>query len=356
MDETSVYQPPSWQQQQTITPGDPQHQTHASVPTQVSPAYRTGEQAPPTGPTPVGHQPAHEGHPAPAPYVHPSPVTTGRRTDLFDRVPRQSLGLLVAGLSLAAIAAIGYFAFGGDDSQETATGIGSEAEQDGTGDPDGPGTANSASGGDTEDGGGRGVFERGGADDGSTDTTTSDGSTGTTERQTTSTSSRSSTTPSTANETTTTDRQTTTTQRQTTTTERQTTTTQRETTTTTERETTTVPAETPIRIVSGPRITTTGSDRFAFEYTTNNVCGTGSFTVSRTSDGQFIGSFSGDNICYGPVHGGFPQPSHPVFGGYNLEPNTTYTVRATVRGTATDGSRPAGSGSDSISFQVTTTG
>jgi serine/threonine-protein kinase len=118
--------------------------------------------------------------------------------------------------------------------------------------------------------------------------------------------------------------------------------------------TSTTVGATPIEIVSGPTVNTKGSTSFQFNYTTNDVCGTGSFTVVEQASGTTVGSFSGADVCYGPLHGGYPQPSHPTFGGFDLTPGTTYTVHVTVRGTASDGSRAAGSGSDSASFSVTT--
>ena len=111
----------------------------------------------------------------------------------------------------------------------------------------------------------------------------------------------------------------------------------------------------PVEIVSGPTVNVTNATSFQFSYQTNDVCGDGSFVVRRTSDNALVGSFSGDGGCNGPTHGGFPQAAdHPVFGGYDLEPATAYTVSVSVTGTDTDGTRTAGSGIDTATFSVTT--
>ncbi len=128
------------------------------------------------------------------------------------------------------------------------------------------------------------------------------------------------------------------------------------TTETTETTDTTAPPPLDIRIVSGPAVNQRGETSFQFNYVTNDVCGTGSFVVREQSTGNTVGSFTGNNVCAGPQHGGFPNGGSPTFAGFDLEPGTTYTVRVTVRGTASDGDRRAGQGTDSATFSVTTRG
>lgn len=125
-------------------------------------------------------------------------------------------------------------------------------------------------------------------------------------------------------------------------------------TTETTETTDTTETATKIRIVSGPRVNTRNNRSFQFDYMTNDVCGTGSFTVTEKAGGHSVGSFHGDDVCYGPRHGGFP--GHSSFPGFNLEPGTTYIVTVRVRGTASDGTRTAGTGTAQTSFEVTTTG
>lgn len=130
-----------------------------------------------------------------------------------------------------------------------------------------------------------------------------------------------------------------------------------DTTTTTKDDTTTsttAETATKIRIVSGPRVNTRNDRSFQFDYRTNDVCGTGSFTVTEKATGRSVGSFRGEDTCYGPRHGGFP--GHSSFPGFNLKPGTTYKVSVSVRGTASDGTRTAGSGTATSTFEVTTTG
>ena len=283
-----------------------------------------------------------------------STAGAGRGSVLLNRLPRRSTEIGVALASLAAVIAIvAFMATRGDDGDVTAIGStnGDIGQDSGTG---GGGAApESGRSGGIDGAGGPGIFRfsnaSAGTDDGELTTATTDdpssNTTATTERATTSTSgaSTTSTNPTTS---TTGDNTTSTTERPTTT---------EQITTTTERVTTTQPTAVPIRIVSGPTVNTKGPTSFQFNYSTNDVCGTGSFTVRDKATGTVKGSYTGDNICYGPLHGGYPQDTHPVFGGYNLEPATTYVVSITVRGTPSDGTRTAGSGSASTSFEVTTT-
>lgn len=121
--------------------------------------------------------------------------------------------------------------------------------------------------------------------------------------------------------------------------------------------TTTQPTAVPIQIVSGPTVNVVNARSFQFNYSTNDVCGTGSFRVTNNDTGVVAGTFTGENVCFGPVHGGFPGlQGSAEFRHFDLEPATTYRVVVTVRGTASDGSRTAGSGTDSRSFDVTTAG
>ncbi len=277
----------------------------------------------------------------------------GRGSMFLNRLPRRSTEIGVAMASLAAVIAIvAFVATRGDDGNVNA--IGSTNDVTGQGSGTGGAVPESGSGSGGIDGtGGPGIFRfsnaSAGTDDGELTTATTDdvssNTTATTARATSSTSgaSTTSTKPTTS---TTGDSTTSTTERPTTT---------EQITTTTERVTTTQPAAVPIRIVSGPTVNTKGPTSFQFNYSTNDVCGTGSFTVRDKGTGTVKGSYTGDNICYGPLHGGYPQDNHPVFGGYDLEPATTYVVSITVRGTPSDGTRTAGSGSASTSFEVTTT-
>ncbi len=186
-------------------------------------------------------------------------------------------------------------------------------------------------------------------------TSTTTGRTETTAGGTSTTAGRTSTT----GHATTTHHRTTTSHAASTTTAPSTTTTTASTTTTTATSTTTsttaVESET-IRIVSGPRVNSRSDTSFQFNYSTNDVCGTGSFTVTEKASGRSVGSFRGDDICFGPLHGGHPNGGSPAFAGFDLHPGTTYRVTVTVRGTASDGTKPAGHGSDSATFDVTTTG
>ncbi len=114
---------------------------------------------------------------------------------------------------------------------------------------------------------------------------------------------------------------------------------------------------TPIRIVGAPSVNVRRATSFQFNYSTNNVCGTGSFTVVEVDTNTSVGSFTGQDVCFGPLHGGFPGlAGNPDFGHINLKPDTQYRVTVTVRGTETGPPEnlPAGSGSDSASFLVTT--
>jgi serine/threonine-protein kinase len=114
-------------------------------------------------------------------------------------------------------------------------------------------------------------------------------------------------------------------------------------------------AATQIVIVDGPTVNVRNPTSFQFSYFTNNVCGTGSFQVIKVDTNETVGSYKGDDICFGPEHGGFPGlDGNPVFGDINIEPATTYQVLVTVAGTETDGSKPSGTGTDSASFLVNT--
>ncbi len=282
-------------------------------------------------------------------------LTAGRGETFLNRLPRRSAEIGLALASLAAVIAIVAFVATRDDGNLSAIGSADDAA---TADAGNGGIAPESAGGSGAVGsaGGPGIFRFSNAavvagDDADGSPTTTIGGpaneTTTTGRATTSTGDTSATstrptTSTTANSTTST------TERPTTTTERITTTTERVTTTTT-------PTAVPIRIVSGPTVNAKGPTSFQFNYSTNDVCGTGSFTVRDKATATVKGSFIGENVCFGPVHGGYPQDSHPVFGGYNLEPGTTYVVSVTVRGTPSTGTRTGGSGSDSASFEVTTT-
>jgi hypothetical protein len=117
---------------------------------------------------------------------------------------------------------------------------------------------------------------------------------------------------------------------------------------------TTAATSQPIEITAAPNAYSIQQDEFAFDYHTNDVCGDGKFTVRKKSTNELIGSWNGNGGCNGPRHGGNPQAVHPTFGGFDLEPGTTYVVAITVVGTASDGTRTAGTGSDSATLEVTT--
>ena len=134
-----------------------------------------------------------------------------------------------------------------------------------------------------------------------------------------------------------------------TTTERPTTT--RATTTTAAPSTTRAASSAPIRILTGPAVVSRGPTSIVFAYTTNEVCGTGSFTYTNNATGASAGGHVGDSGCFGPAHEGRSQ-----WGNVSLEPGTSYTVRLTVRGQPSDGSLATGTGSISRTFQVTTSG
>ncbi len=288
---------------------------------------------------------------------------TGGVGGLFpNRIPRRVIEVVLAFGSLAAVlVVVALVMSGGDDGGSTGIASG---DGDGTvpagpgGNPDGSGndgqgptefTSNIDLGDDDEEGNGTSTTATpttsgGQADPSSTTSTTDDDGSSTTG----STASTTSTTDSTTTSSTSTTRPTTTLS---TTTTRPTTTTSTTTTTTT----TTRPTAVPIRIVSGPTLNVVGPTSFQFNYMTNDVCGTGSFRVTNVSTGVSAGSFSGDEVCFGPEHGGYPGlAGNPVFSGFDIEPSTLYRVNITVRGTASDGSKPAGSGTASTSFQVTT--
>ena len=205
---------------------------------------------------------------------------------------------------------------GGDDGQTAAIAsedTGQEADDgDGRDEPgDGSGSNGNGSGGTSN----QGVFSPGTSrtdDDGDAATTTStSGRTSTTATSTTSGPTSTDGPSSTTTEPTTTTSEATTTTRPVTSTIRETTTTSRPTTTSSSITSTTQPTAVPIRIVSGPSVNTVGPRSFQFNYGTNDVCGTGSFSVVDKVTGVTKGSFTGENICYGPLHGGYPagQPS-----------------------------------------------
>lgn len=114
--------------------------------------------------------------------------------------------------------------------------------------------------------------------------------------------------------------------------------------------TTAGPGSAPIRIISGPSVVSRGPTSITFAYTTNQVCGTGSFSYTNNATGASAGRHVGDNGCFGPAHYG---RSH--WGTVNLEPGTSYTVNLTVHGKPSNGSLATGTGSVSRTFQVSTT-
>lgn len=301
------------------------------------------------------------------PFVAGRAPDEARRTGgvgaLFpNRIPRRVIEVALAFGSLAAVlVVVALVLSSGDDDGGTGIASGNTdstvpagpgANPDGSGD-DGQGptefTSNIDLGDADEDGTGTSTTatpttSNGQADPSSTTSTTDDDGGSSTTGSTSSSSTSS--TISTTSSTTSTTRPTTTVSSTTTT---------RPTTTTSSTTTTTRPTAVPIRIIGGPTLNVVNATSFQFNYTTNDVCGTGSFRVTNVSTGVSAGSFSGDEVCFGPEHGGYPGlAGNPVFGGFDLEPSTLYRVNITVRGTASDGSKPAGSGSDSTSFQVTT--
>lgn len=115
-------------------------------------------------------------------------------------------------------------------------------------------------------------------------------------------------------------------------------------------------AAVPIRIVSGPNLNEVNPRSFQFNYATNVVCGTGSFVVERVGDGVEVGRFDGEDVCYGPLHGGFPGlPNSVEFRDFDLEPATAYRVLITVRGTdAEEPGQTPGSGTATAELEVVT--
>ncbi|MEM9562161.1 MAG: serine/threonine-protein kinase [Actinomycetota bacterium] len=301
-------------------------------------------------------------------------ATTGGLRSVFpNRVPRRVAEIGLAIGSLAAVLAIVAFVLNSGDGDGT-TAIGSEntsttgaagpgVDGDGNGE-DGPTQfSSSLADGENGDGGAAG----GGGDGGSSTTATTD-PTGGTSTETTSTTGGSSTSSSAGSSTSTTTSTTssTTTSSSTSTTRPTTTslstTTSRPTISTTSTSLSTTTSSTavvavPIRIIAGPTVNVVNATSFQFNYTTNDVCGTGSFRVVEVESGATVGSFAGQDVCFGPLHGGFPGlASSPEFRNFNLEPATEYRVSITVRGTSpgSGDSLPAGAGSDSTSFRVTT--
>ena len=87
-----------------------------------------------------------------------------------------------------------------------------------------------------------------------------------------------------------------------------------------------------------------------FNYTTNSVCGNGSFVYREQATGTVVGGWTGDRGCFGPTHEGRTSWG----GGIPLQPGTTYIVSITVEGQPTNGSLPTGVGQDSASLVITT--
>ena len=114
--------------------------------------------------------------------------------------------------------------------------------------------------------------------------------------------------------------------------------------------TTAVPPTSQISIVTAPYVVSVTATSLVFAYRTNDVCGTGSFEYIDVSTGRSAGRWIGDAGCFGPLHYGETR-----WPGVALEPNTTYRVNITVDGQPSNGVLPAGSGSATASFQVTTT-
>ncbi len=106
-----------------------------------------------------------------------------------------------------------------------------------------------------------------------------------------------------------------------------------------------------IEIVRPPGVvSSTGSD-LVFSYRTNEVCGTGSFELTEIDSGRSVGSWTGDQGCYGPVHRGETR-----WPGITLTPGTSYLVTVTVEGQPSDGVLATGTGQATTSFTVTTPG
>lgn len=316
---------------------------------------------------------ASESVPFVANRAHDDARRTGGLGSLFpNRVPRRVIEVALAFGSLAAVLVVVALVLNSgddDDGSGIASGLNSTvpaapgANPDG-GTDDGEGgptefTSNIDLGDDDGDDGddGEGTPTTGGPTtssgqgDPTTTSTTEDTTSTSTGSSSTSSSTTSTSTTSTTRPTTSTTSSTTTT-RPTTTTTRPTTTTSPTTSSTT---TSTTLASEPIRIVAGPTVNVRNATSFQFNYQTNDVCGTGSFRVTNTATGISVGSFTGDEVCFGPIHGGFPGlASDPAFASFDLDPGNQYRVTITVRGTASDGDRTAGTGTDSASFLVTT--
>ncbi|MEL6984085.1 MAG: serine/threonine-protein kinase, partial [Actinomycetota bacterium] len=261
------------------------------------------------------------------PFVASQASDEARRTgglgSLFpNRIPRRVIEVAIAFGSLAAVlVVVALVMSSGDDGAGTGIASGSDNEQvagpagsaeGGSTDDQGPTEFNSASNLDNggEDGGDDGAdgestpttggpTTSSGVDDSSTTTTddtssttdsSSTSSSSTTSSSTTSSTTTSTTSPTTSSTTTSTTRPTTSSS-----------TTSSSTTTST-----TLPTATPIRIVSGPTVNVRNATSFQFNYETNDVCGTGSFRVTNVETGVQAGSFTGAEVCFGPLHGGFP--------------------------------------------------
>lgn len=110
-----------------------------------------------------------------------------------------------------------------------------------------------------------------------------------------------------------------------------------------------MPVGEPVAIVSGPNVVSVGRTSAVFTYTTNDVCGTGSFTYREQSTGEVIGRWIGDDGCFGPVHYGRTE-----WPGITLEPGTTYQVSIVLDGKPGNGVLATGIGRTTTSIIITT--
>ncbi|MGH1489788.1 MAG: serine/threonine-protein kinase [Acidimicrobiales bacterium] len=286
----------------------------------------------------------------------------GSGSVILDERPRRLTEIVVAVASLAAVVGvIGYLVTrnGGDESAALGSDGGAVVVESGAESQEGDASSDTVLGSSDAEGNGEsgpGLFNGGTDNSGNNDDGGSDDQSAATTTPAAPTTVKKSTTTASTATTTTSGPATTATTVASTTTESITTTTKPTTTTssTSTTTTTTAPVATPIAIVTGVSVDSVGPSQFHFNYSTNDVCGTGSFSVVEASSGTTVGSYTGANICYGPRHGGFP--GHSSFPGFNLKPSTTYSVYISVKGTASEGGKPAGSGTATKSFQVTTSG
>ncbi len=103
----------------------------------------------------------------------------------------------------------------------------------------------------------------------------------------------------------------------------------------------------PVEIVGVPEAGLIKETSFSFHYETNGACSVPSFSAVQKSTGELVDSWEGSSICV---------PTHflaSAFGSH-YEPGTTYVITVTVTGAESNGAQPAGLGTDSATFELTT--